>query len=467
MSEPHVEVAIIGGGIAGLTAAYRFAKAGVRFRLFEASPRLGGLIRTERQQGFLIDAGPDTLLSHRPEALALCRELGIGDRLVPATSSPRPTYVVHHQHMYALPEGMSLGVPARLAPLVRTPLFSALGKMRMALDLAIAPRRDGADESIASFFRRRLGQEALERIGEPLLAGIHAGDAERLSVRANFPTLLDMEARHGSIIRAAWAASRAGSTSRGQAFFSLREGLGELVDTLVARLPPASMRTAARITSVRTRGTGFELNGPGGVHADSLVLAAPLWETARLLVPAAPDAAVALEPIRFASSATVFLGFRRQQVANPLEGHGFVVPRREGMRTRACTIASHKYPGRAPDGFILLKGYLGGLSRSEMLGATDEDIAQVFEREMVPLLGLCGRPVLSRIFRWPGATPQMEVGHAARVSAVQQALSHHPGLVVIGAGLRGSGVSSSVADGDRAACQVLTWLASPAEATAH
>jgi oxygen-dependent protoporphyrinogen oxidase len=468
MSESQVEVAIIGGGIAGLTAAYRFANEGVRFRLFEAAPRLGGLIRTERQQGFLIDAGPDTLLSHRPEALALCRELGLGDRLIAATPAARPTSVVHRRHMYALPEGMSLGVPARLAPLVRTPLFSALGKMRMALDLAIAPRRDGADESIAAFFRRRLGQEALERIGEPLLAGIHAGDAERLSVRANFPMLLDMEARHGSIIRAAWAASRAGAASRGQAFFSLTGGLGELVDTLATRLPPASVRTGVRITSVRARGAGFELDGSGSrVQADALVLAAPLWETARLLVPAAPDAAVALEPIRFASSATVFLGFRREQVARPLEGHGFVVPRREGLRMRACTIASNKYPGRAPDGFVLLKGYLGGLSRTDTLEATDEDIARLFEHEAGPLLGLCGRPVLSRVFRWPGATPQMEVGHAARVAAVQQALSRHPGLAVIGAGLRGSGVSSSVADGDRAASQILARLAHPAEATAH
>jgi oxygen-dependent protoporphyrinogen oxidase len=340
--------------------------------------------------------------------------------------------------------------------------------MRMALDLAIARRRDGVDESIASFFRRRLGREALERIGEPLLAGIHAGDAERLSVQANFPMLLDMEARHGSIIRAAWAASRAGSGGRGAAFLSLRGGLGELVDTLVSRLPPASLRPGTRITSLRARGGGFDLEGAGpSVHADAVVLAAPLWETARLLVPAAPGAAVALAPIRFASSATVFLGFRRQQVASALQGHGFVVPRSEGLRTRACTIASNKYPGRAPDDCVLLKGYLGGLSRAEAIAASDGDIARVFEQEMGPLLGLCGRPVLSRVYRWPGATPQMEVGHAARVAAVQQALSHHPGLAVIGAGLRGSGVSSSVADGNRVAGQILTWLACPAEATAH
>jgi oxygen-dependent protoporphyrinogen oxidase len=462
------DVVVIGGGIAGLTAAYRLAREGVDFRLLEASGRWGGLIRTERADGFLMDTGPDTLLAHRPEALALCDELGLGPSLVPATSLPRPTFVVHRRRLHALPEGMALGVPARFAPLVGTRLFSWPGKLRMAMEVATPVRRDGVDESIASFFRRRLGAEALERIGEPLLAGIHAGDAERLSMRATFPTLLDMESKYGSLIRAMWGAPRSAGAGR-PGFYSLRDGLRELVDALLLRLPPPALEAGVRVTGLlRTRDDGFLLDLSDGrrLATRSVILATPLWEAARLLVPGAPDAAVALTPLRFASSATVFLGFRRQDVEHPLDGHGLVVPRAESLRTRACTFSSSKYPGRAPEGYVLLKGYLGTLRDPNALALPDGALARAFEEDMTPLLGLRRRPTLTRVYRWPGATPQMEVGHDIKRAALERALAHTPGLHVVGAGLRGSGIANSIADGHQAADQVIAGCTARMEAMA-
>jgi oxygen-dependent protoporphyrinogen oxidase len=455
--ETRTDVAIIGGGMAGLTVGYRLAQAGIDFRLLESTHRWGGLVRTEHADGFVLDAGPDTLLAHRPEAIALCRELGVP--LVPAAITPHPTYVVHDGRLHALPEGMALGVPARLSPLVSTALFSWRGKLRMALEVTKPRRRDGADESIASFFKRRLGQEALDLIGDPLLAGIHAGDSERLSLRSNFPTLADMEAQHGSLIRAMWAAARQKQPHRAM-FFSPRAGLGELVDALVARLPRASLISGIRIHGVDRSGEAFRLESDDGrrIVARRLILATPLWEAAHLLVMAAPAAAVSLGAMSFSSSATVFLGYRRDDVAHALDGHGMMIPRREGLRTRACTFASSKYPGRAGEGYVLLKGYLGGLHGSEAMGLDDARLAALFEQEMAPLLGLRGRPILTRVYRWPGASPQREVGHDERRALVEHALAVTPGLSVVGAGLRGSGVSNAIADGQRAAAEVVAAL---------
>jgi protoporphyrinogen/coproporphyrinogen III oxidase len=458
VTQIRTDVIVVGGGIAGLTAAHELAKAGVDFRLLESTEHWGGLIKSERIGGFLLDAGPDTLLAHRPEAIDLCRELGLGDRLVPARPSPCPTHVVHGGRLHTLPEGMSLGVPTRLAPLVATRLFSWPGKLRMAMEITKPARRDGADESIASFFRRRLGDEALELIGDPLLAGIHGGDAERLSLQATFPALQDMEARHGSLIRAMWAARHSG---RSGSFFTLPEGLQELVRALLARLPKAHLHRGARVRSVSRDRDGMRVECAGGdtIRAGAVVLAASLWETARLLVMEAPAAAGALSTLRFSSSATVFLGYRRADVAHALDGHGMVIPRHEGLRTRACTFVSSKYPGRAPDGFVLLKGYLGGLRGTEAMGQSDADLAQVFEGEMRELLGVSGPRVLARVYRWPGASPQMEVGHAVLRRAVEDALAATPGLFVIGSGLRGSGLPNSIADGRRAAAAAVATLA--------
>lgn len=442
-------VAVVGGGIAGLAAAWELQRRGLEFVVLEASPRCGGVIRTEAADGFVMEAGPDTLLAQKPEALALCFELGLGERLVPTNPDRKTLYVLHGGRLHALPEGMVLGVPTRLVPLAATRLFTWRGKLRMAAELLVPARPPAGDESIASFFRRRLGAEALARLGGPLLAGIHAGDPERLSIRATFPRLAEMETRRGSLIRAMLAATAPGP---GPAFYSLRGGLGELAETLVARLPSERVRTRSEVRSLQRRQDVWALGLDGAeVRAQAVVLAVPAPRAAGLLRPLDAEAAGLLSGIRFASSAVVYLAYRRQDVRHALDGHGLVVAEGQALATKACSFVSTKFPGRAPAGHVLLRGFLGGIRDPEALGRDDAALADLVHCEMRPVLGLAASPVLARVYRWPSATPQMEVGHFARMAELEGRLRAFQGLALTGAGLRGTGIPDAIADGRRSA----------------
>jgi oxygen-dependent protoporphyrinogen oxidase len=454
MSAPGA-VAIVGGGIAGLSAAYELHRRGVPFVLLESSERWGGVIRSERVDGFLLEAGPDTLLAQKPAALALARELGLGERLVPVNMEQRTLYVLHHGTLHPLPDGMVLGVPTRVAPLVRTRLFSWPGKLRMAGDLVI-PRGHAEDESIASFFRRRLGREALDRLGAPFLAGIHAGDPERLSLPANFPALTAIETRHRSLIRGMLTARPRTPGPPPPMFYSLAGGLGDLVDALVARLPASALRRHWPVRTMRREAGEYVLGTDGGteLRARAVVLALPPSRAATLLAALDERIGAALGRIRFASTAAVYLGYRRGDVAHPLDGHGLIVPEAEGLHTAACSFFSTKFPGRAPDGHVLLRGFLGGVRHPGSAAGSDEELAARVHNEMAPVLGLQGWPVLTRVYRWPSATPQIEVGHRARMAALQARLRAHPGLVLTGSGLMGTGIPDCVADARNVASRV-------------
>jgi oxygen-dependent protoporphyrinogen oxidase len=448
-------VAIIGGGISGLSAAYALHKRQVPYLLLEAGPSLGGVIRTETRDGFLLEGGPDSMLAQKPEGIALCRELGLGDRLVPTNPDLRSVYVLHRRKLHPLPEGMMLAVPTKILPFVRSGLFSWPGKLRMGLDLVIPGGNGRGDESIASFLRRRFGQEAVERLGEPLLAGIHAGDPERLSILATFPRFRDLEERHGSLVRGMWRRPRPGSTPEARppaAFYSLRGGLREMVDALVVRLERERIRTKSAVRAVSRAAGGFSLAVRGGetVSAEQVIVAAPGPRIAPALEGLVARAARALAAIPFASSATVLLGYRREDVGHPLGGYGLVIPRTEGLRTTALSFVSTKFPHRAPAGHVLLRGFLGGVRDGEVMKLTDEEMVETVGRDMAGILGLRAKPVMSRVFRWPGGTPQLEVGHIARMAAVEQEFASLPGLHLSGAGIRTTGIPDAVADGARA-----------------
>lgn len=447
------DVAIVGGGISGLAAAWGLAKRGVSFVLLEAADRFGGVIRTEREAGFLLEAGPDAMLAQKPAGIALARELDLGDRLVPTNLEQRGVYVLHRGRLHALPEGMVLAVPTRVLPFLVSGLFSPLAKLRMGLDLVRPARRDGADESVASFLRRRFGRECVERLGEPLLAGIHSGDPERLSIRATFPRFVELEQRHGSLIRGMWAARPQGPPGPPTApFHSLRGGMAELIDALVARLPAEALRRATPVRGIRADRGGFDLETERGrIHAKALVLAVPPARAAPLLDPIVPEAGPVLRAVPAASTATVLLGFRREDVDHPLDGYGLVVPSREARSTAAVTFASTKLPGRAPAGAVLLRGFVGGIRDPGVLAQDDAALIDAVRGDMRDVLGLHGDPVLARVFRWPGATPQMEVGHLERVAALDARIAAVPGLHVGGAGLRVTGVPDCIAEGTRLA----------------
>jgi len=457
------DVAVVGGGIAGLSAAHALRKAGVPFLVLESSPRFGGVIRSDRDSGYLLEGGPDSLLAQKPEGIGLVRELGLGDRLVPTNPQLRAVFVLHRGRLEPLPEGMMLAIPSRVLPFLRSGLFSWPGKLRMGLDLVRPRRREDGDESIASFLRRRFGQEAVDRLGEPLLAGIHAGDPERLSIRATFPRFVDLEARHGSLIRGIWSAPRPTSGAPPPAFYSLTGGLQEIVAALVARLPAASLSPESPVRSLARGATGFvlEVEGRGALAARAVVLAAPAPSLAPLLEPLDAEAARTLAAIPFASTATVLLGYRREQVAHPLDGYGLVVPRTEGLRTAACSFFSTKFPGRAPEGHVLLRAFLGGTRDPGALDLDDAALALTVEREMGPVLGLRGEPALVRVYRWPLGTPQMEVGHLERMRALEERIARLPGLFLTGAGIRVTGIPDVVADGLAAGGAAAVYVGSP------
>jgi oxygen-dependent protoporphyrinogen oxidase len=452
----NATVAIIGGGITGLSAAHTLQKLGTPWILVDAAPSLGGVIRTETRDGFLLEGGPDSILAQKPEGLALCRELGLGDRLVPTNPDERSVYVLRGGRLHPLPEGMMLAVPTKIGPFLRSELFSWPGKLRMGLDLVI-PGGDGrGDESIASFLRRRFGQESVERLGEPLLAGIHAGDPEKLSILATFPRFRDLEEKHGSLVRGMWAAPRPvrrPGDAAASAFYSLRCGLRELVDALVLRLPRGRLLTKRPVQGVSREGGGFAIALDRGdvLRAGRVIVAAPGPRIAPALAGLAPEVAAALASIPFASSATVLLGYRREHVAHSLSGYGLVVPQTEGLRTTALSFVSTKFPNRAPDGHVLLRGFLGGVRDGGVLASSDEEMVQTVQRDMTGILGLRGAPVMTRVFRWPAGTPQLEVGHLERMAEVERKAAQIGGLYLTGAGIRSTGIPDSVAEGTRAA----------------
>lgn len=451
-----IDAVIVGAGIAGLSAAYELCARGRHCIVLEERPRAGGVILTERVDDFVIDAGPDSLLVQKPAAVELARELGLGDRLVPMLP-PRTAYLVRNDALVPLPEASYLGIPTRMGPLVTTPLFSWPAKMRMALEVGIPRKRGADDESIGSFMRRRFGREAVAYLAEPLLAGIHAGDVERLSMRALFPRLLEAERIHGSVLRSMRRLKTA-RPSNG-AFLSFADGLDEIVGGLVAALPPGTLRCNAAVARVTGRGP-FSVTLASGetIEARALIAATPARITASLLGDVDAELAAHCRRLRYASTATVALGFRRDQVRHPLAGSGFVVPRVERRVLMAGTWVSSKWPNRAREGHVLLRGFVGGAGGTDVLALDDEALIERVVDEMAARLHITGAPVLTRLFRWPDATAQHEVGHETWLRAIEARVAAIPDLWVTGSSYRGTGIPDCVADGRATGAQAAAAL---------
>jgi oxygen-dependent protoporphyrinogen oxidase len=455
-------IVIVGGGITGLAAAraavLRSRESGrpVAVTLVERSARFGGNIRTERADGFVLDAGPDSWVVNKPQPTALARELGLGDTLIGTLPENRRYYVTWGDRFHPVPEGLVLGVPTRIAPLVRTRLFTWRGKARMALEPLVRRRRfDGDDdESIADFATRRLGREAAERLVGPLLGGISAGDASELSVRASFPQLVAMERELGSLVRGMRSARR-GRPAGGSAFTSLVGGTEELVRALVARLRAdgVALRADAGVLAVERRGAGWtvRLGAGDALDADAVLLAVPAHVAAPLVAPLDERTAGGLSGIPYRSTATVFLGYRRDDVAHPLDGVGFVVPHAVGRPILAGTWVSSKWRGRAPEGHVLLRVFFGGAWGEGILEKPDAELALVARAELRALMGLEAEPRLTRVFRFDRASAQMRVGHLARLREVRERLAvSSPGLLVAGGGYDGVGIPDCIRQGDSA-----------------
>jgi oxygen-dependent protoporphyrinogen oxidase len=498
-----MSVLIVGGGIAGLATAFELHRRGVPFQLLEARARAGGVILSEEVDGYTLDAGPDALLVQKPEGIKLCEELGLGERLVP-TKPPRLAFIQRAGVLHPLPASSVLGIPTRIGPFVRTRLFSWPGKLRMGAEAFVPPRRDGDDESIGSFMTRRFGREATTFLAEPLLAGIHAGDVNRLSVHALFPRFVEAERTHGSLLRAFRARARqhghgrsvvdtpepsargsgeregardaggggalravdSGAMASDGAFRSLPGGLSEMIRALVDSLPASSIRLNTSVRRIVPDGSGrpsssfrAELSTGETLTAPAIVLAAPAYATARLVRELDEHLAGLCDAISYSSTATVLLAFPRAAVAHPLNGSGFVVPQVEANGILAASWMSSKWPHRAPDDHVLLRAFAGGTRDPKALERTDRELVTLAMNALRPILGIAGEPQLTRIYRWERASAQHDVGHLARMATIERSLANHPGLFVTGSGFRGVGIPDCVADGRATAMRVADWLA--------
>jgi oxygen-dependent protoporphyrinogen oxidase len=467
-----MRIAIIGGGIAGLAAAHelekaRTAGATVDYTLFEERPRLGGSLASEIVGGAVLERGPDSFLTEKPAAAELCRELGLGGELIPSNDAARKTYIVTRNRLVALPDGLMFLVPTKLLPTAMTPLFSMRTKMRMALELLHPPRPSEGDESVAALVKRHFGQEAVDRLADPLLSGIYGGDATQLSAQTVLPRLVEMETKYGSLTRGMLAAHRkmramAKASSKTQnsgtaIFTALRGGMGTLVDAIVTRLDAASVRTSTPVSGIKKATRGWKVQAGGASEDfDALIMAAPAWVAGELLTPV--DAALGgeLSGIPYSSSITVNLVYDERKIGTLPEGFGFLVPAVEGRDLLACTFAHRKFLGRTPPGKAVFRAFLGGMKRTDLLAESDQALVEVVRREMREILGAKTiaaevEPEFAQVTRWRRAMAQYAVGHKARMQRVNARVAALPGLRLVGNAYDGIGVPDCIRLGRKAA----------------
>lgn len=467
-------VVVLGGGITGLAAAHRLVKdaPGVRVTLVEAEDRLGGKIATERVDGFVIEAGPDSFLSSKPRGVGLSEEVGLGNRLIGVTPREKRAFILHAGRLHDLPEGLTGLVPTRLGPLARSSLLSPVGKARIALDYLIPARKGQEDEPLGAFVRRRLGDEAWERMVEPLMAGIYGGNGDDLSLAATFPQLREAERRHGGLIRGVLAARAAAPPSTDDrprsAFLKPAGGLGDLVHALERRLHDggAAIRTGIAAASISRTGNTYDIRLDNGetLTADALIVATPASAASHLLADIDSALAGELAAIPHTSSTIVTLAFRREQIPHPLAGHGYVVPRVEGSPILAGTWSSRKWAGVAPEGREVLRVFLGraGMRSFDAASMDDATLIALAREEVATRLGASGPPVFARVHRWLDGMPQYVMGHPERVVRIEQATLAHPGLLLAGAAYRGVGIPDCIASGERAARSAIDHLSATA-----
>lgn len=447
-------IAVIGGGIAGLSAGWVLRQRGIDVVLFESSDRLGGKLQTERVDGLVIDAGPDSFLSTKPAGLNLVEQLGLEDRVINTLADGGGTFIMRDGRLMPLPEGITLLVPAEFKAIAKTPLLSPLGKARMALDYVIPARKDDADESIGSFVRRRVGRQAFERMAEPLLSGIYAGDADQLSLMSTFPRLRETERTHGSVIKGAIAQKRmaraSGSTNRPRRtpFVSLAGGMDELVNALMDQIGRERIQTSAHVVSIvepNGRMTVELASGERDVF-DGVIVATPASETADMLALLDTEIAASLRRIPYVSSATISLAYKASDVAGKQVGRGFVIPRAEGRTLTAVTWTSNKFGGRVPDDVALLRGFVGRAGNQRPAYLDDEELIPLVRAELQAILGIDAEPLLTRVYRWPRAMPQYNLGHPDILTSIVARLAEHPRLALTGAAYRGVGIPDCISD---------------------
>lgn len=447
-------IAIVGGGITGLAAAYRLNEllgAGSCFVL-EQSDAPGGKIRTSRHEGLLLEDGPDAFLAAKPQATELCRALGLAEQLVPTEPAARRAWVRRGDKLWPLPTGLSGLVPAQVWPMVSSPALSLPGKLRAALEVVV-PRGHASEESVAGFVTRRFGSEVWERLAEPLLAGISAGDGNQMSLQAMFPRLAALERTERSVVLGGLK-QRAPAAATAAGFLTLRGGLGGLISALATRIGFDNIRNATRVASLaRNAGRWMLATDAAPIDADAVILALPAPAAAPVVRALDEPLAELLDSVHFTSSVVITFAWPRAALRRPLAGSGWVVPAAEGSPAIAVSVSSNKFPARAPADMVLLRVFLGRRG-DELLALDDATLYARALEEAVPCLGLAGAPVFRRIVRWSRALPLYSIGHGERVAQMDARAAQHDGLVLAGCSYRGAGIPDCIADGFAAAERV-------------
>ena len=467
-----MKLIIIGGGIAGLSAAYYAQKNAhdTQITLLEAGDHWGGKIATDRfsfEDGdFIIEGGPDTFLATKPWAVSLCKELGLADRLHGTNPKNKNTYVLHKDKLQPLPDGLAMMIPTNIPSILKSQLVSWPGKARMGLDFLLPAQNGQHDESLGNFVSRRLGREAYENLIEPLMSGIYAGDGDQLSLRSTFPYLHDLEHIYGSLARGSLK-MRQQMSARGQsaqgsrsAFLTPTTGLAEIVEKLVETLTEngadlrlnTSVQTLQR-SNVQTWNVMLE-NGET-LTADGIILATPTFVTSKVVSGLDPEFAEVLGSIPYASTATTTLAYRQSDLSRPLDGYGYVIPRREGRRALACTWTSTKFPHRAPDGYALIRVFVGRAGQESDIPWGEAGLLELAREELALTLGITAEPLVSRVFIWEKAMPQYNLGHPEKLLKIDAALENHHGLALAGNGYRGIGIPDCIHSGELAVERIL------------
>ncbi|MCK5679556.1 protoporphyrinogen oxidase [bacterium] len=466
--------AIIGGGITGLAAAYELTQKSrqtdtpIKIELFEKAPEMGGKIITKKDDPYLIEGGPDCFIVEKPWALQLIKELGLEGELLNTSSQATGTFVYDNNALHRLPEGVMMMVPTKPIPFILSKLISWPGKIRMACDILVPKRKEAGDETLSSFVRRRLGKEALDKLAEPLIGGIHAGDPENMSLLSTFPRFLEMEQDGGSLIigmlkrqkkMVAMMKNRPAPSGPKKTFFiSMNDGLGRLVDELEKVIGSDNLHPDREISQIRPSQTGgwlIEEKNQESTDADAVIVTTETYAAANFFRNELPRLSDLLDEIPYVSSATVSLAFPRKAIPHPLDAYGFIVPKIANRRIMAVTWSSIKWDHRAPEGMVLLRAFVGGAHRQELVSLGDQEMIKMVREELSTIMNISSPPQKSWVYRWMQGMPQYIMGHLERLEAIDKITKTYKGLYLAGAGYRGIGIPDCINQGRQAA--VKAW----------
>ncbi|MYL51179.1 protoporphyrinogen oxidase [Halobacillus litoralis] len=465
--EEKKRVVVVGGGISGLTSAYYLLKEAqeqgypLDVQLLESSDHLGGKIDTVQKDGFTIERGPDSFLARKESAGRLAREVGLGEELVP--NGTGQSYILVNGKLHKMPSGSFMGIPTRIRPFLFSGLFSPVGKTRAALDLVKSKKTVEGDQSLGLFFRRRLGNEVVENLIEPLLSGIYAGNIDRLSLQSTFPNFYDLEQKYGSLIKGLRQTYPMKKPKKGEKkpsmFRTLRNGLGSLVEAIEDRLEPGTVQKGVKVDHIEKKASGYHLLLSDGTvkEADGIILAAPHYAVQRML--SQYDFLEPFKETNATSVANVAMAFDASAIKKDIDGTGFVVSRNSDFRITACTWTHKKWPHSTPEGKVLLRCYVGKPSDQEVVRKTDEEIEEIVLKDLNKTMNITAKPEFSVVTRWYDAMPQYTVGHKQRVNEITEQMEKDlPGVYLAGGSYRGIGLPDCIDQGEAAVRNVIDYL---------